>query len=338
MHRAHGAHSEVISKSQGNMKTLVGETFFVFNCLLLATSLAYPQTLTQNRADQPVTLSTDLVVFDAQVVSRKTGRNIGGLNEREFGVYEDGVKQAMTHFSRDRLPLSIVILVDVSESVWPGIDRIQAGALQALQHLKPDDEIALMAFTANAELVQSFTKDRQLIAERIKQIGQFKGNGTFIDEAIFQAATALNKSANPDSRRVIVAITDDESNQPADTGHSEQEATEALFESGSVVCGLIVGPYADRFGNALKYYPPYFILDRILRKKRERIRRQGGNIRPSITPHSNETGGIVIAANRNEIVRQFAQLIDRLRSRYSFGYVSQNQKRDGAFRKIELNV
>jgi VWFA-related protein len=320
------------------MKIVVGEIFVALICALLATSSTYPRALPQSTVDPPIKLSTDLVVFDAQVVSRKTGRNIGGLNEVEFNVYEDGVKQRITHFSRDRLPLSIVILVDVSESVWPGIDQIRAGALRALQHLKPEDEVALMAFTACAELVQNFTRDRHLIADRIRQIDKYKGNGTFIDEAVFQAATLLNKAANPDSRRVIIAITDNESNQPEGTGHSGKEATEMLFESGSVVCGLIVGPYIDRAGNPLKYYPPYFVLNKIMRKKRDEIRRRAGSISDIINPRSVETGGIVITAKRNQIVTQFTRLIEGLRNRYSFGYVSQNRNRDGTFRRIELNV
>jgi hypothetical protein len=70
-----------------------------------------------NEQDAPLRLSTQLVVVDAQVLSRKTRTPVNGLSERDFVLYEDGVRQQITHFSQDRLPLSIVLLLDVSASV-----------------------------------------------------------------------------------------------------------------------------------------------------------------------------------------------------------------------------
>jgi hypothetical protein len=75
------------------------------------------------------------------------------------------------------------------------------------------------------------------------------------------------------------------------------------------------------------YLPAVFVLDgisdRLSRSKQCALR---GKFWRSINPHSEETGGIVIAAKKKEAARSLGQLIDRLRSRYSFGYVSSNQK------------
>src|SRR5437660_1824038 len=91
-----------------------------------------------------VKVNTDLVVFDAQVVDKKTRRIIGDLSRDDFEVTENGVKQQISYFSRDELPLSIILLIDVSRSVRPIIHEIRDGALNALQRLKPQDEVAVM--------------------------------------------------------------------------------------------------------------------------------------------------------------------------------------------------
>jgi len=94
-----------------------------------------------------VKVNTDLVVFDVQVIDKQTGRVVGNLNKEDFELSDNGVKQQISYFSRDELPLSIILLLDVSASVRPIIHDIRDGALNALQRLKPDDQVAVMAFS-----------------------------------------------------------------------------------------------------------------------------------------------------------------------------------------------
>ena len=61
---------------------------------------------------EQIKLSVDLVVLDAQVMQQKTARVVGDLKREDFALYEDGVKQQITHFSQDTLPLSVILLVD----------------------------------------------------------------------------------------------------------------------------------------------------------------------------------------------------------------------------------
>src|SRR5262245_24016557 len=106
-------------------------------------------TLSQNNRDngvEPIRLGTSLVVLDAQVLNRRTGAVVGGLKREDFLIHENGVRQEITHFSQDKLPLSIILLLDLSGSVRPYVEQIRDGALQALSRLKPEDEVALLAF------------------------------------------------------------------------------------------------------------------------------------------------------------------------------------------------
>jgi hypothetical protein len=101
----------------------------------------FPNPQKGNEPDEPLTLSTQLVVVDAQILNKRTALPVNGLSERDFVVYEEGIKQQISHFSQDKLPLSIVLLLDVSGSVMPAIDRVRDSGLRALNELKPGDRL-----------------------------------------------------------------------------------------------------------------------------------------------------------------------------------------------------
>src|SRR5437879_509337 len=139
------------------------------SCLLLSFLLiaslsgVFSQGLAQEReAIDVVKVNTDLVVFDAQVIDKKTKRVIGDLTKEDFELSDNGARQRISYFSRDELPLSIMLLLDVSGSVRPILHQIRNGALNALQRLKPEDRVAVMAFANTSRLAQDFTSDRKL--------------------------------------------------------------------------------------------------------------------------------------------------------------------------------
>ena len=59
----------------------------------------HSQNQQRNEQDEPLKLSTELVVVDAQVLSKKTGTPMNGLTERDFVLYEEGVRQQITMLS-----------------------------------------------------------------------------------------------------------------------------------------------------------------------------------------------------------------------------------------------
>ena len=290
--------------------------------LLLFMAVSGPLTLharQQDPSDAPLKLRTELVVLDAQVTRKSTGEVVSGLARNDLTLYEDGVKQQITHFSQDKLPLSIVLLLDVSGSVKGVIDRVSDEGIAVLRKLKPEDEISIIIFGAWATIFQNFTRDRQLISKRIgeiESIGPWIQEGTYISEAVYQASDHLARSARPDNRRVIIIITDNISNQ-RETGHSVPEATESLIESGATVFGLVVRDFAA--------------LARDYSKK-------GWILHDSIGNFVNDTGGVALQVDQDDALEKLAAVIERVRTRYSLGYTPKNEKRDGKFRKIVLKV
>src|ERR1700749_1563912 len=82
-------------------------------------------------------LDVHVVLVDAQVLSKKTRQAARDLKQADFEIYEDNARRQINPFTQDMLPLSIVLLFDLTDSVRPVLQPLAEGALVALQHLKP---------------------------------------------------------------------------------------------------------------------------------------------------------------------------------------------------------
>jgi hypothetical protein len=291
-------------------------------CILIC---LYPvAAFAQAATDETFKLRTDLVVLDAQVLNKKTGASVGNLKKEDFVIYEDGVKQEITHFSQDRLPLSILLVLDTSGSVWDAMNEMRDKTIASLDRLKESDEVALIATASQTEVIQDFTRDRRLIAEKIQNLDKNRlgSDGILLHEALYQAARHMNKAANPVSRRVVIVITDNISTQKIGKGHSENDSLNELYETGSVVCGLNISSLNELI---LRFDPFFYAVKPFL-------------FRGDIKRYAEKTGGTVIKTAKDDLNTNLTAIIDQLRTRYAIGYVSSNTKRDGKFRKIKLQL
>src|SRR6185503_13897985 len=121
-----------------------------------------------------VKIDVDLVKIDALVLQKNTARIVGGLYKEDFLLYEDGIKQEITHFSQDQLPLSVVVAIDRGPAcphpidVWS--DEAHRAAREAIDRLKPVDEISVIAFTDTTKMIQPFTRNRILLEKALNNI------------------------------------------------------------------------------------------------------------------------------------------------------------------------
>jgi VWFA-related protein len=130
-------------------------------------------------------------------VSDGHGRFVSGLRQEDFRVYEDGQPRPITHFTSERVPVSLGIVLDTSGSMEG--EKMMA-ARQALQRflfdlLGPDDEVFLYRFDSRPERLVGWTSDRERIASEIRRI-QPRGATTLYDaiaEAVPLAATGRHR-------------------------------------------------------------------------------------------------------------------------------------------------
>jgi Ca-activated chloride channel family protein len=273
-----------------------------------------------------VKVDVDLITVDALVLQKNTARVVGNLKEDDFVISEDGARQSITHFSQDSLPLSVLLLIDRGGCLDPFGSEVRRAALEALSRLKPTDEVAVMSYHNNVELLQGFTRNRILIEEALNSVPPHDESANHcLNTAFAAAANYMVRSGNPVGRRVVVAITGVTRNFDCTDGPSGKAATQAVFESGSVVCGIIPRTADQKIENGMMRWAT----------------RIGGLARvPSmnIQTLADETGGEVLQDKPENLDSTFTTLIAHLRTRYSLAFVSTNKKRDGSLRKLKIDV
>ncbi|HLJ90905.1 MAG TPA: VWA domain-containing protein [Candidatus Angelobacter sp.] len=302
--------------------------------ILLVARFTSAQEPASPASDAIFKVNVKMVMVDTQVVSKKTHRAMNFLQQDDFRLYEDGIPQEISSFSQDALPLSVVLLFDLTASVHPVLKSLANGALQALHRLKPEDEVAVIVYSASATTVQDFTTDREVAAAAIAKASRMESDeAAFFNEGIFQAVSQLEKSGNPIGRKVIVWMTDNIPNLPTDEisgrygrslhgkrPHGEREALAALFRTGTVVCTLL--QVDDSWINSSRGA----ISDRMLYPPGDVYR------------YAEQTGGWVMESTRKAVNSKLADLIDEIRVRYSLGYHPSVERPAGRFCRINVKL
>jgi len=201
-------------------------------------------------------------------------------------------------------------------------------AREAIDRLKPVDEIAVMAFTDTTKLVQPFTRNRILIEKALNNIPEQAKttNVAHCFNIMFSdAAEHMLKASNPAGRRVIIVITSMTRLFDCTNGPSNRAATAAIYESGAVVCAIIPKVIIQRVENAKQIVAT-------------RVNKVVAAHYMDLEYLANETGGEVLGNKPEKLDTTFQTMIDHLRSRYNLAFVSTNKKRDGTTRKLKLDV
>jgi VWFA-related protein len=151
-------------------------------------------------------------------VTDRTGRFVPGLTQEDFVVYDDSKPQEVTHFSAERVPVSLGIVLDTSGSM---AGEKMASAKEALDRflldlLAPEDDVFLMRFGATAELVHDWTVEKQLVSRRLNRISP--AGGTAMYDAV---ADAVPMSQDGEHRKKAILIVSDGNDTNSRTGVGE---------------------------------------------------------------------------------------------------------------------
>ncbi|MBZ5521418.1 MAG: VWA domain-containing protein [Acidobacteriia bacterium] len=307
-------------------------------------SLGHPESTPQTESvGQPETVfhsNVRLVVVDAQVLNKKTGHNVADLTSDDFRLYENGIRQQISYLSQDEIPLSVVFLFDLTDSVRPVLKPLAAGALQALRHLKPEDEAAVIVYAASTQLLQGFTTDRERIVDAIQRASRMESpEAAFFNEGLFQAAAQSSRAANG-RRRIVIWLTDNVPNIPSEelkykyrksipvAGlHSEAQALTELFRTGTVVCTLLLRSDISEREFMRNLHDPLQMLGR-------RQYPPGDVYR-----YTEQTGGQVLeSASPSKASARLADLIDQIRTRYALGYHPPAKPATEGFQRLKLEI
>jgi VWFA-related protein len=273
-------------------------------------------------------VGTQLVVLDASVTDRKTGRAITGLTPQDFILTEDGAPQTIASLNQDSLPLSLVFLFDATDTVQPVLLQLAMGARRTLDHLREDDEVEVATFSTHVTIVHRFTKSHPDIAFALADASSVhdKNRATLIFEDLYEATELAQDAPTPNSRRVEIWLTDSSSNLQGDPGiHAQSEGAPAVLHAQADVAdilgrsGVVVGALVQQSEMTM------------------RERSNPGHSRFGDVAHfADVTGGPVEYTSQVEAVSRFGALIDALRQRYTLGYRPAQAKPAGTVCKLHL--
>jgi VWFA-related protein len=186
----------------------------------------------------------DLVIVTASVTD-KDGRPVIGLQREEFTVFEDGAPQKIAQFTGERVPISLGILVDVSDSMFGGriADARRAIDRFVLDLLRPEDEVFLVVFNHEPDVLKGWTQPPREAAGLLNGAKPF--GGTAIYDALLAAPPLLNGRRH--QRCGLVIISDGE-----DTASDArlQDALSSLHRTDAFVYAIAIdapaGPAINR--------------------------------------------------------------------------------------------
>jgi len=258
-----------------------------------------------------------LVNLYATVRDRR-GNPVLNLTRDDFTLLEDGVPQRLTHFTSAKVPLTIALLIDASNSMNLGgkIELARKAALEFAESVDPEDRLMVLSFSDDLQGPDAPIADRSAIKARIESIRA--SGGTALYDAVYRAADRL---AGTEGRRVIVLLSDGRDqaltdNEPGSL-HLFEESLERAHRSEVAVYAIGLGRHLDTEMDLRHERSLQEILDSLARTT-------GG--RSYYPERAGQLSGI------------YRQIAAHLKAQYALAYVSTNRARDGQWRAIALRT
>jgi VWFA-related protein len=264
---------------------------------------------------RPPTFEVGIEVINLNVsVTDARNRYVTDLAQKDFGVFEDGVRQELTLFSHENLPISLVLMMDCSASMDEKLRVAQDAAVGFVKTLAPQDLAQVVQFNDRRTVLQDFTSDQGLLEDAIRRT---EASGpTALHNALYVSLKELDKqkSGRELRRRAIVLLSDGE-----DTASlvSDDQVMELARKTEIAIYSISLRPGRSQDRNRLAFSQAAHLL----------------------TTLSQETGGQVHFPNSiSELDTVYARVAEELRTQYTLGYVSSNKRRDGKWRRIVVRI
>lgn len=289
-------------KFQKSPENILGKKFPTILSLLF---LIISATSVKAQDDEIISVDNPLVVLNATITDEK-GKPVSGLKRNLFSIFEDGKPQEIVFFEAEETPFAAVILIDTSGSMEQRISLARSAAINFLDGLRPDDNVAIYNFDTKVSLVQDFSNLRD-ITERVFDL---KADGwTSLSDAVYKAAEILEK--RPEKRKAIVLLSDGEDTKSSRSADKALKA--ALAANATIYTVDMSGMQTDA---------------------RRRMQNQG-----VLKNFADKSGGRFVSTPGGlELRNAFKNIVEELGSQYTLGYQPTNLAKDGKWRSIELKT
>ena len=167
---------------------------------------------------------------------------IGGLRKEDFLLRQNGMLIPIRSLAHEDLPVDVLLLLDVSGSMWVHVQKVASAAHEALAVLGNQDRVGIMVFTTHTRTRLPFRQDLNEVERKLDDVvesEQFSG-GTNINGALLDAAAYVKREGRPQARHAIVIVTDDQA-LPCD----QARISAALDRADAVLMVLLAPPFMD---------------------------------------------------------------------------------------------
>ena len=193
-----------------------GRLFLVLGAMTLAlrasaqTPAPSPSPQTPAPTPPPLTLEVGVdVVSVTAVVFDKGGRFVPGLGPKDVQLTEDGVGQEVSYFreaagpGEERIPLSIVLVLDTSGSMNRNIRFLQEAVLNFVYKLEEMDSALVVSFNESVKGSVEFTNDTDRLERFVDGLQAW--GGTSLYDALHYS---LGRIKDEPGRKAIVLFSD----------------------------------------------------------------------------------------------------------------------------------
>ena len=263
----------------------------------------------RNQADQKLVISANLVNVTVTVADPH-GRFISGLTKDHFEVFDNKIKQRISHFSGEDAPISLGIVYDLSRSMKDRMNQSLRALKRFIETSHPDDDLFLITFNDRVVLAKDFTTSADRILDHL--IFATPTGSTALYDAVYLALEKVSQGRHP--KKAILIISDGEDNKSRYTG---TELRERAKESDALIYAIGLTDDFSKDSGSAEY--GRFVLTEITRT----------------------TGGQAFfpkAYNEQLLVRICATIALELRRQYSIGFYPTEPTRDGKRHKLEIKV
>jgi Ca-activated chloride channel homolog len=157
----------------------------------------------------PVIRSRVALVEVQCTVTAPDGTRVRGLTQSDFRVWEDDAEQKVSAFDAAATPASIALVIDASPSIYRELGNMRSVAQSLTESLQPADEVAVVAFADQTEVLLPFSRDRNLLNAALTS-PELAHVANSSQSFIYQAAylTALRLFEARAGRKAMVLLTD----------------------------------------------------------------------------------------------------------------------------------
>lgn len=344
--------------------------FTVILSAILLLAVGHAQEPERVDKDEIIRIDTQLIDVPLAVVS-SAGKPVGTLKAGNFLVYEDGKPQQIADFSTSTEPFEVALLLDTSGSARSDLPLIRRAAQAFIDSLRLGDRVAVIGYGttrdskqafATSEVLTGLTDDRMVLRRAVENLQT--SNGTPYYDSLVQIAEKVFARPPTDTfrgRRALVALTD---GVDSTSGGDYALAKEELERVGliSFFIRLDTRDYfeenlmgdcesATRFSPAQirRYYRGIAATGNMEKAASfcqlgefERLavsKRLYEMADKEIDELAKSSGGKVFpAGDLNEARLAFRSVAEEIGTKYTLGYYSSNEKRDGTFRRIKVEL